>query len=218
MRHGMTLPKDNTIMDEYIFQGLPISIENKKGSLRHWFDPHNQEYGITLMQYDYGFVKNTIGTDGDAVDVYVGPNPASKLVVVITQAKAPDFKEVDEQKCMLGFNSADQAKEAYLAHYNDPRFFMSMKTMSIEEFETKLKTNEGKLLKSKIKYMHNIEKSLSSVIASFIRKKELEYRPKSAEEQPAIGSNKALLFTEPPPVHVRRVPFYPPIMSTKVEK
>lgn len=129
------------------FQGLPISVENREGSRRYWYDPEADEHGSTKMKYPYGYVKGTLGLDGDAVDVFVGPDAESDLVVVITQLKRPDFSKIDEQKVMLGFSSAKQAKQAYLKHYNDPRFFGSMKTLTISEFKDRLKTHRGKLIK-----------------------------------------------------------------------
>ena len=133
------------------FQGLPISIENGKGSSRHWTDEATGETGSTKMEYPYGYVRGTLGTDGDAVDVFIGPNKKSRKIFVITQMKKPEFKEVDEQKCMLGFNSAKDAKDAYLRHYDDPKFFGSMVILDIEEFADKLQGQKGKLIKSLLK-------------------------------------------------------------------
>jgi len=135
------------------FQGLPISIENGKGSERHWIDEETGETGSTKMEYPYGYVRGTEGTDGDEVDVFIGPNKESRKVFVITQLKKPDFKEIDEQKCMLGFDSAKEAKAAYMRHYNSPKFFKDMVEMDIEEFAEKLKGHKGELIKSLIK-MH----------------------------------------------------------------
>lgn len=129
------------------FQGLPIAVENKKGSVRKWHDPHNGTDGETKMQHPYGYVEGTLGMDGDEVDVYVGPNDTSTKVFVITQNKAPKFTEVDEQKVMLGFNSGEEAKAAYLKHYDNPKFFHSMKELSLDEFVQKLSTHKGKLIK-----------------------------------------------------------------------
>lgn len=143
----MSLEKARKLHGRMEFQGLPISIENRAGSRRYWYDHEADEHGSTKMKYPYGYVKGTLGLDGDAVDVFVGPEEDSDLVVVITQLKRPDFSEVDEQKVMLGFSSASEAKKAYLKHYNDPRFFGSMKTMSVAEFKDKLKTQRGKLIK-----------------------------------------------------------------------
>lgn len=129
------------------FQGLPIAVENKAGSSRHWKDPNSGESGSTKMKYPYGYVKGTLGTDGDEVDGFVGPNKASEQVFVVTTMKKPGFKEVDEQKVMLGFTSASDAKKAYLQHYNDPRFFGSMKEFTMAEFKEKLTSHKGKLIK-----------------------------------------------------------------------
>ena len=126
--------------------GLDISVENPKGSSRHWKDPHSGESGTTVMKHDYGYFRRTEGTDGDHVDVYVGPDADSSSVFIVDQLKKPDFKEFDEQKVMLGFKDAKSAKAAYLAHYNDPRFFGSMKEMAVEDFKKKAlsKENHGK--------------------------------------------------------------------------
>lgn len=104
------------------------------------------------MHYDYGYLRQTEGTDGDHVDVYVGPNTKSEKVFVIDQNKKPPYQvrggwpDFDEQKVMLGFDSAKEAKAAYLKQYNDPRFFRSLKEMPMEEFRQKVldRENHGK--------------------------------------------------------------------------
>jgi len=129
------------------FQGLDISVENAKGSTRRWYDPSGKETGSTLMKNHYGYIKKTRGTDGDHVDVYVGPNPDASTAYVINQMKKPagstrgdgaKWDRFDEQKIMLGFDSAEDAREAYSAQYDDPRFFGSMKAMTMTEFKTKV--------------------------------------------------------------------------------
>lgn len=130
------------------FQGLPISIENRKGSVRHWTD-NNGETGTTKMKHPYGYVKGTLGLDGDAVDVFIGPDKDSDKVFVITQmSEKYDFKKIDEQKVMLGFSSKEEAKAAYLHHYTTPKFFGSIKEISVDNFREKLKTCRGKLIKA----------------------------------------------------------------------
>jgi len=132
------------------FQDLDISIEHDKGSKRHWKDPHSGESGSTTMLYPYGYIRGTRGTDGDHVDVYVGPHEDSDKAYVINQTKKPDFKTFDEQKVMLGFRSGADAKAAYLKHYNSPKFFGSMKEMDIADFKSKVldKSNHGEKLSS----------------------------------------------------------------------
>ncbi|HUW48260.1 MAG TPA: hypothetical protein VMW36_05920, partial [Patescibacteria group bacterium] len=120
------------------FQGLPVSIENKKGSVRKWYDPHGEESGQTKMHFDYGYINGTCGVDGDYVDVYIGPNKESKTVFVVHQMKKPDFKKYDEDKVMLGFDSAKEAKSAYLKQYNDPGFFGALDEIPMNAFKKKV--------------------------------------------------------------------------------
>lgn len=58
------------LQGRYQFQGLPISVENKTGSYRRGQDGDGHKWK-TFMYYDYGYVRNTLAKDGDAVDVYV---------------------------------------------------------------------------------------------------------------------------------------------------
>ena len=126
------------------FQGLPISIENKKGSVRKWYDPHNKQEGKTKMNYDYGYVRMSRGVDGDHVDVYLGPNPDAKNAYVVHQMKAPDFTKYDEDKVMLGWDSEKEAKAAYLKQYDNDRFFGSMSTVPMEKFKEKVKATKDR--------------------------------------------------------------------------
>lgn len=116
------------------FRGLPISIENRKGSIRRWHDPHTDTEGKTRMRLPYGYIRLTEGEDGDHVDCFLGPHEDATHVYVIHQRKAPHFDEPDEDKVMLGQLSASRAKRAYLQHFNDPRFFGSMDAIPIERF------------------------------------------------------------------------------------
>lgn len=120
------------------FRGLPISIETAKGNYRHWTDAATGEAGKTRMRFAYGYIRRTKGVDGDHVDVFVGPNEKAESVYVIMTNKAPDFKEPDEEKCMLGFNTAAEAKDAFMAHYNKTGFFRSMKVLPFAEFEKRV--------------------------------------------------------------------------------
>lgn len=136
--HGSIAKSDHELQDKYVFQGLPISIENKKGSVRKWYDSNANNTGQTKMHFDYGFINRTLGTDGDNVDVYIGPNKDAETVYVVHQMKAPDFTKYDEDKTMLGFSSEKEAKEAYLKQYDDPKFFGSCTAMPVSEFKKKV--------------------------------------------------------------------------------
>lgn len=119
-------------------QGMNIAIENKAGSYRHWYDPHNNTKGKTKMVCDYGYIQKTMGMDGDKVDVYIGPNPKASSVYIVHQMKAPNFKEFDEDKCMVGFDSVEGAATAYQKHYNNKKFLGSITEMPVDKFKAKV--------------------------------------------------------------------------------
>ncbi|KKN30948.1 hypothetical protein LCGC14_0829010 [marine sediment metagenome] len=125
------------------FQDLDISIENKKGSVRKGTDDDGNEWRIK-MNYPYGYIRLTEGTDGDHVDCYIGPDKDSKTVYVVHQ-NDPVTKKYDEDKVMLGFVTASSAKKAYLSQYDRPGFFGSMEKFSIEIFQDKVKRKKGKI-------------------------------------------------------------------------
>lgn len=129
--------------DEYDFQGMPICIENKKGSVRSGQEPSGKKWSIK-MPFDYGYIKGTSGTDGDEVDCFIGPDKNAKYVYIVHQRTNDAKKKYDEDKCMLGFSSADEAKEAYHSAYNNVDLFTSMSMMSVDEFKDKLKKFSGK--------------------------------------------------------------------------
>ena len=147
------------------FRGLDISIETDEGEVRHWTDSSTGDKGKTKMHVPYGYIRRTAGADGDHVDVFVGPYETADNVYVIHQRKAPDFKAYDEDKCMLGFNSAEEAKAAYKNHYSDDRFFGSMTTMSFEEFKKKaLATYEAP---GKIAMMTGVTQRVTKALRQF---------------------------------------------------
>lgn len=123
-------------------QGLPISVENRKGSVREGCDP---KWGCwrTKMTFPYGYIRGTKGMDGDEVDVFVGPKVDAKYAYVITIKKQPDFKKDDEEKVMLGFGSAKEAKAAFMANYSDPRFFGRLKAIPMHVFSKKVLQKPG---------------------------------------------------------------------------
>lgn len=129
------------------FRGLDISIENRKGSIRQGVGTDGKPWK-TKLTYDYGYARMTEGVDGDHVDVFIGPNENADNVYVIhtKDIKTGDF---DEDKCMLGFNSASEAKKAFLENYDNPDFFLGMDTMSFDKFKKKVlatKDNPQKLV------------------------------------------------------------------------
>jgi hypothetical protein len=90
------------------------------------------------MKHDYGYIKGSQGMDGGGVDCFVGPNPNAKMAYVVHIKKLPDFKQYDEDKVMLGFDSKGAAKAAFLIHYDSPKFYGGMDVLPMAEFKEKV--------------------------------------------------------------------------------
>lgn len=116
-----------------VFQGLPIAIENQKGSVRSGVDRDGKPWR-TLMKLPYGYVKGTKGADGEAVDAYVGPHKDATHAFVVHQHKS-DGTGYDEDKVMLGLRNLKEAIKAYLAHYNSKKFLGPVKAVPMERLK-----------------------------------------------------------------------------------
>ena len=97
--------------------GMDITIENPKGSVRSGVDSKGNKWSVT-MNNDYGYIRMTEGVDGDHIDVFLSDTPSEGKVFVVDQVN-PDTGEFDEHKVMYGFNSEEEAREAYLANYSE---------------------------------------------------------------------------------------------------
>lgn len=97
--------------------GYDITIENPKGSVRSGVDSKGNRWETT-MHNTYGYIRGTEGVDGDHIDVFLSDNPTSGSVFVVDQVN-PDTGAFDEHKVMYGFASKEEAREAYLANYDE---------------------------------------------------------------------------------------------------
>lgn len=100
------------------YRGLTIKVENPKGSYRIGKDDNGKEYKNKIHN-TYGYIKGYKSTDGDQIDVYLSNHLADSPgdVYVIDQID-PKTRKFDEHKCMLGFDSFDEAKKAYLSNFD----------------------------------------------------------------------------------------------------
>jgi hypothetical protein len=128
------------------WHGLDVSIENRKGSTRSGVDPNGKKWSV-VMKNDYGYLRRTTGSDGDAVDAFMGPDASAKMVYVVHTKKSPDFVKYDEDKCLLNFPSASDAKKAFLANYDRPEHFGSMSTFAVDDFIQKALATKDKPMK-----------------------------------------------------------------------
>lgn len=128
------------LQGEMDHQGLDIAIENRKGSVRKGVDKDGKPWR-TVMRHPYGYIRGTKGADGEEVDAYVGPKKDATHAYVVHQRKE-DGKTYDEDKVMLGFTSLDAAREAYLKHYNDPKFLGPIKSVPMERFKALMESGK----------------------------------------------------------------------------
>ena len=95
--------------------GLDITIENPKGSVRKGTDANGNHWENT-MHNTYGYIRGTEGKDGDKIDVFLSDTPSEGNVYVVDQYN-PDGT-FDEHKVMYGFKSAAEAEAAFLSNYS----------------------------------------------------------------------------------------------------
>nr|WP_251048098.1 LPD38 domain-containing protein [Halomonas sp. ISL-56] len=114
--------------------GFDIAIENPKGSTRRGTDPEGRPWESS-MAHHYGDIKGTKAADGDNLDVFIGDNPGSQRAYIIDQINADGT--YDEAKIMLGFDSLEQARQGYLANYDEGwNGLGSINEMSVDELKT----------------------------------------------------------------------------------
>jgi hypothetical protein len=131
------------LQGEMKFQGLDIAIENKPGSVRKGVDKDGKPWR-TVMKWPYGYIRGTKGADGEDVDCYVGVVKDAPKAFVVHQKK--DDGSYDEDKVMLGFESAEAARKGYLEHYNTDKFLGPIKAVAMDRFK-KLVESGKKLVK-----------------------------------------------------------------------
>lgn len=108
--------------------GIAISIENPCGSKR--------KEGWPVLRSHYGYIKRTVGADGENIDCFVRENiqaDYSDTIWIVYQLRADGT--FDEHKVMIGWPNEEQAREAYLVNYTPGWKMGPMKGVTIEEFK-----------------------------------------------------------------------------------
>lgn len=122
------------------FQGLPIDVENRKGSVRKGVGKDGKPWR-TVMKAPYGYIKGSKGKDGEGVDVYVGPDKKAPTAFVVHQHKE-NGKGYDEDKVILGVTSKDEAEKLYLQHYDDPKFLGPISEVDVADLRKRVESKE----------------------------------------------------------------------------
>ncbi|MBJ7436844.1 MAG: PLxRFG domain-containing protein, partial [Acinetobacter sp.] len=123
--------------------GLDIAVENPRGSERRGTDPDGKEWAHTMSDH-YGYIKRTTGADNENIDTYVGNSPESEQVFIVDQIdqKTGGF---DEHKVMMGFNSKEDAIQAYSSNFDKGWKVGAVRAMNKDEFKSWLKDGDTKI-------------------------------------------------------------------------
>ena len=131
-------------MGKLKIKSFDITIENQIGTTRKGIDENGISWSTT-MKNSYGYFDNTLGADGDEVDIFIGPNFEAEFDVYIVNQSTGEPRTFDEHKVMFGFKDAKSAKAAYLDNYQaDWSGFDDLVTFTLDEFSKWLKTHEMK--------------------------------------------------------------------------
>lgn len=94
-----------------LYSGIPVAIEYPAGATRTGTAPDGTEWS-QVMTYSYGFLPDTIGMDGDELDVFLGPEEESPVAFAVVCGTAPPPGNW-ELKLMLGWLRAEDAQKAF---------------------------------------------------------------------------------------------------------
>jgi hypothetical protein len=126
---------------KFFWKGLKIVFENPKGSTRSGTTEDGKSWSV-VMRHDYGYIGGTKSkADGDAVDVFCGPDLDSELVFIVDQNKKDG--SFDEHKCMIGFKSEEEARAAYASNFSTGwKGFRSITAVTLPDFKEWLNSNK----------------------------------------------------------------------------
>ncbi|SFT12187.1 hypothetical protein SAMN05444586_10255 [Acinetobacter bohemicus] len=95
---------------------LDIAIENPADSIRSGTDPSGKEWQVK-MQHHYGYIENTMGADGDEIDVFVKNHLDSDPEHAYIIRQLASDGTFDEHKIVIGAETEDEAKEIYHSNF-----------------------------------------------------------------------------------------------------
>lgn len=115
-----------SIIDRVLkWNGLDIGVEYLPGMVRFPGRKNSKK-----LRSGYGHIRNHLGADGNALDCYIhsgllpakgGEPQGSDRIFEVSQV-SPKNGDFDEHKYMLGYDSLDSAKSAYLTEMPSDRF------------------------------------------------------------------------------------------------
>lgn len=116
--------------------GHTIKLEYDAGDTREGVNKKTGKKWSKQMKAGYGYIPKTTGVDGECVDVYLAKHAIKGAPVFIVR-QVTDEGAHDEDKCMMGFDSAAAAKECYLAH-TPAKYFGGLRELTPAAFKAYL--------------------------------------------------------------------------------
>lgn len=113
--------------------GIPVFVENPVGTCRTGVDRDGMPW-MTIMKNSYGHIPCCEGADGEYLDVYIGDYSGIAGKAYVVKQRCPFTGKYDEDKVMLGFLNQEQARCAYLEHYNRPDYLGKIVAVPMDEF------------------------------------------------------------------------------------
>ncbi len=98
--------------------GFDVTIEQPKGSVRSGVDASGKPWSQE-MHNTYGYIRGTEGVDGDHIDVFLSDHMDDWNGNVYVVDQVNKDRTFDEHKVMYGFDSEQEAREAYLSNYEE---------------------------------------------------------------------------------------------------
>ena len=94
-------------------RNICFKLELEPGDTRSGVSPEGKKWE-KKMSLAYGHIPKTVGDDGETVDIYLKEDGVFENIYVVHQRKKDGSH--DEDKCMVGFTSKEEAKDAYEKH------------------------------------------------------------------------------------------------------
>jgi len=128
----LDLLKNDSTKETINFKGLDIAIEWRKGETREYpGSPYKN-----LMEYDYGYIKNTDSPDGEDIDVCIN-RPIKQYSTIYMLIQKLDGK-FDELKFGIGFGTAQEFESKYIKTMTK-EMFGGIIPMSLKKFKDEMK-------------------------------------------------------------------------------
>jgi N12 class adenine-specific DNA methylase len=127
------------------WNGLDITIETPKGAERSGKGADGESWSVAMPGH-YGYIRRTVGKDGDQVDVTFGDDPKSSRAFIVDQFN-PETGRFDEHKLFVGYPDLESATLAYDLSFSDgsgPQRRKAVSELSVDQLKGWLRDGNTK--------------------------------------------------------------------------